>query len=206
MKQIPPPSRKRLVTLSQILAQHSSENGKITSIELSEISGWTEATIRRDISLLQLHSGKSNGYSIEELRNSIREKLNLTSPDSTIHKCCIVGLGKLGASLLENSIFASSNFKIAAGFDSNKNRTEILTSTIPLYSTSEMESVFKMEKIQYAILTVPDEKAQATAEKLAALGIKGIVNYTNIILRLPDTVDVENVNVLSALNNILSRQ
>ncbi|WP_191018088.1 redox-sensing transcriptional repressor Rex [Treponema zioleckii] len=204
MKSIPSPSKRRLVTLSQLLAQTESKNGKITSVEISQKTGWSDATVRRDISLLELHSGKSNGYYIEELRSAICEKLNISAPKNTLHKCCIVGLGKIGEALLEKSIYEKSNFKLSAGFDPSMNKIEILKTHIPLYSTAELETVMKLEHLEFAILAVPDEKAQSTAEKLAAIGIKGIVNYTNVILSLPENVVVENANPLTALTNLLS--
>lgn len=197
MKTIPSPSRKRLVTLSQILSQIKDQK-KITSVEISEKTGWSEATIRRDISLLELHSGKSNGYYIEELRNSIQEKLNLSS-EITKHKCCIVGLGKLGESLLSNSNFEKSNFDLVAGFDSNTNRIEIMNSKIPLFSTINLKNTIESKKIHFAILCVADEKAQEVAEKLVSFGIKGIVNYTNTILSLPQEIKVENVSPIFVL-------
>ena len=202
MNQIPSPSRKRLVTLSQILSQ-LEENSKITSVEISSRTGWSEATIRRDISLLKLHSGKSNGYSVGELRESIRERLNLSAPE--LRKCCVVGLGKLGAALLENADFSGSPFMIAAGFDSSTNRIELLESTIPLFSTSDLEGEIGEMKIDYAILCVADRDAQKIAERLSAAGIKGIVNYTNTILKLPAGLEVENVSMAFALSNLASK-
>jgi len=202
MNQIPSPSRKRLVTLSQILSQ-LEENSKITSVEISARTGWSEATIRRDISLLKLHSGKSNGYPAGELRRAIRERLNLSEEGR--RNCCVVGLGKLGAALLENSDFSGTNFRIAAGFDSSTNRIELLESAIPLFSTSDLESEIGEMKIDYAILCVADRDAQKIAERLSAAGIKGIVNYTNTILKLPAGLEVENVSMAFALSNLAAK-
>ena len=201
MNEIPSPSRKRLVTLSQLLSQ--IENDRVTSVELSRLTGWSEATIRRDISLLHLHSGKSNGYSKEELKNSICEKLNISDSNSACCRFCIVGLGRLGSALLETSVYPDSNFQLAAGFDSSTNRTEILKSSVDLYSTAELESVIKSKKIEYALLAVPDAKAQSAAEKLVSCGIKGIVNYTGTVLSLPESVSVENVNTLTVLRSMV---
>lgn len=202
MNQIPSPSRKRLVTLSQILSQ-LEENSKITSVEISSRTGWSEATIRRDISLLKLHSGKSNGYPAGELRRAIRDRLNLSEEGR--RNCCVVGLGKLGAALLENSDFSGTNFRIAAGFDSSTNRIELLESAIPLFSTSDLEDEIGEMKIEYAILCVADRDAQKIAERLSAAGIKGIVNYTNTILKLPAGLEVENVSMAFALSNLASK-
>ena len=200
MNQIPSPSRKRLVTLSQILSQ-LEEKSKITSVEISARTGWSEATIRRDISLLKLHSGKSNGYSVGELRESIRERLNLSAPE--LRKCCVVGLGKLGAALMENADFSGSPFKIAAAFDTSMNRIELLDSDIPLYLTTELKNVIPAKGITLAVLCVPDQIAQEMADRLVSFGIRGIVNYTNTILSVPDGVTVENANVVTALTRIV---
>lgn len=203
MKNIPGPSGKRLVILSQLLTQLSEKKEKTTSTEISELTGWSEATIRRDISLLELHSGKSNGYSINELNEAICSALNIAKSDK-IHKCCIVGLGKLGEALLSSPYFEKSNFKIVAGFDSNSNRIEIIKSTVPLYSTADFERVMKMEQMEYAILAVPDEKAQKYAEKIMQAGIKGIVNYTSTVLTLPPQIKIQNVGPVTALTSLLA--
>ena len=202
MNQIPSPSLKRLVTLFQILTQ-LEENSKITSVEISARTGWSEATIRRDISLLKLHSGKSNGYSVGGLKKSLQEILNLS--DDERKNFCVVGLGQLGSALLKNSDFSRSNFKIVAGFDSSTNRIELLESSIPLFSTANLENEIAERKIEFAILSVSDTCAQKVADRLVVAGIKGIVNYTNVILNVPETVNVENVSMAFALSNLASR-
>ena len=65
MKELPLPSKKRLLTLSNLLSQQPQEKIRITSAEIAKLTGWGEATIRRDISLLELHTGKSNGYELK---------------------------------------------------------------------------------------------------------------------------------------------
>ncbi len=203
MKSIPSPSAKRLAVLSQLLLQQPPEKQRITSSELSAITTWTESTIRKDISFLELYKGKSNGYEVSSLYEAICASLSLKK-SSGIHKCCVVGLGKLGEALLSSS-FENSNFKIVAGFDSNANRIELLQSTIPLYSTADFERVMKMEKMEYALLAVGDDKAQKYAEKIARAGIKGIVNYTGAVLVLPSDVAVHNAGPASALTLLLTK-
>ena len=65
-----------------------------------------------------------------------------------------------------------------------------------------MSFVIKKEKIEYAVLTVDSKSAQNMAEKLCAAGIKGIVNMTETLLKVPDNVKVENVSVVNALKII----
>lgn len=227
---LPKPTKKRLIQLLAILQKWPDK--KITSVAISEASGWKSSLIRHDLWLLGFKKGVSNGYYIEELEQVIKSTLNIsfkkdtfmlskkesnvayTSDSSTavvgsgsaegiFKKVCIAGLGRLGASLLDQNLFDNSVFEICAGFDSNVNRVEILRSTFPLYPASEMDFVIKREKINFAILTVADKDAQTMANRLIKAGISGIVNMTNVLLKVPQNVKVENLSIITALNLLL---
>ncbi len=227
---LPKPTKKRLIQLLAILQKWPDK--KITSVAISEASGWKSSLIRHDLWLLGFNKGVSNGYYIEELEQVIKSALNIsfkkdtfmlskkesnvayTSDSSTavvgsgsaegiFKKVCIAGLGRLGASLLDQNLFDNSVFEICAGFDSNVNRVEILRSTFPLYPASEMDFVIKREKINFAILTVADKDAQSMANRLIKAGISGIVNMTNVLLKVPQNVKVENLSIITALNLLL---
>lgn len=227
---LPKPTKRRLIQLLAILQKWPDK--KITSVAISEISGWKSSLIRHDLWLLGFKKGVSNGYYIEELEQALKSALNIsfekdtfmlskkesnvayTSDSSTavvgsgsaegiFKKVCIAGLGRLGASLLDQNLFDNSVFEICAGFDSNVNRVEILRSTFPLYPASEMDFVIKREKINFAILTVADKDAQTMANRLIKAGISGIVNMTNVLLKVPQNVKVENLSIITALNLLL---
>jgi redox-sensing transcriptional repressor rex len=65
-----------------------------------------------------------------------------------------------------------------------------------------MARVIKHEKIEYAILAVADKSAQSMADKLVDSGIKGIVNMTNVVIKVSNGVKVENLSIINALNLI----
>lgn len=227
---LPKPTKKRLIQLLAILQKWPDK--KITSVAISEASGWKSSLIRHDLWLLGFKKGVSNGYHIEELEQVIKSALNISfkkdtfmlskkesnvaytsdsltavvgsgSAEGIFKKVCIAGLGRLGASLLDQNLFDNSVFEICAGFDSNVNRVEILRSTFPLYPASEMDFVIKREKINFAILTVADKDAQTMANRLIKAGISGIVNMTNVLLKVPQNVKVENLSIITALNLLL---
>ena len=198
VKVIPEPSKRRLVLLERLLARYSEKT--ITSQKIEQLTKWSAAVIRRDISLLDIHCGASNGYKVAELKSALEKLLNLNNEADL--KCCIIGLGKMGQVLLYNSELESSPFKLIAGFDSNVNRTEVLRSSFPLHPTTMLESVIKEEKIDYAILTVETEEAQLIADRLSCTGIKGIVNYTSCLLTVPKEIQVENVSLITALETL----
>ena len=198
MKAIPEPSRRRLVLLERLLSTFADKN--ITSQRIEELTGWSAAVVRRDISLLELNAGASNGYKVSELKAALDAMLDLSPPKP--HACCIVGLSKMGQALLDNKELYDSAFKIVAGFDSSVNRTEILRSSFPLHPTTMLEQVIKDENIRYAILTVDPTEAQSISIRLADCGIRGIVNYTPCVLSVPPSTKVENVSLLTSLENL----
>ena len=202
MEKIPEASRRRLALLAALLASYKEE--KITSIQMQKMTGVERALIRKDISLAGFKGGVSNGYKAQELLDAIRAALGLPLPEEK-RFCCIAGLGKLGAALMQCGIFDESPFKIVAGFDSRVNRTEVLSADFPLYPAAKMETVVPEAKIEFAILAVEDEQAKMMAERLVKSGVKGIVNFTGQVLEAPEGVAVENVSPLLALNNICAR-
>ena len=194
---LPEVTRKRMLVLQNLLQSWQSE--KITSVQISEITGWKDSLIRHDLWLLGYNKGISNGYLKDDLQEAISLALGFESKEVN---CCIVGLNRLGAALLDDATTEGSVFKIKAGFDSNVNRVEILRSTFPLYPATEMNYVIKQENISLAILTVADKDAQSMCDRLVKAGVTGIVNMTRAVLKVPDGVKIENLSVLNALKMI----
>ncbi|MBO5730695.1 MAG: redox-sensing transcriptional repressor Rex [Treponema sp.] len=221
MAHLSEPSRKRLLSLEYLLqqelmiVQQQGTQGEellkekevkttITSRKIAQLTGWTDTTIRRDISQLGIRCGASNGYHIQELQEAIAQALGSAAKNEEKHPCCIVGLGKIGAALLEYGGFESAGFQLVAGFDPSVNRVELLNASFPLYPAARLEQIVKQQQIEYAVLTVSDEMALAYGQRLVQAGIKGIVNYTNTLLTVPSTVKVENISVIHSLRQLVA--
>ena len=198
MKTLPSATRKRLVLLIELLQKWKKV--RITSIELSQILGCKDSLIRSDFSFIKTAKGAKNGYDVQVLKSSISEIL--CSEFQSERNCCVVGLGRLGAALLDNSIFEGSGFKICAGFDSSVNRVEMLRSTFELFPANRIETVCVQKKVQYAFVCCPDAEVEKMVQRLVNAGIKGIVNYTTAVFPVPPTVKVQNVSPITALMNM----
>ena len=206
MEQIPAPAKERLLQLMRML-EHSNEE-ILSSAQIEALGGWSSHTIRKDISYLNEDGGSaigsSSGYRKETLIPLIKKALGLDKR----RKFCIVGLGRLGSAYLnlgsssefaESTFVELSEFELAAGFDTNVNRTEILPSPVPLYPAYKMGEVIGRFGIEIALLCVPAASAQAVAEKLVAAGIRGIVNFAPAALNLPPEIAVRNVYMADEL-------
>ena len=195
---IPEATRKRMLLLLNLLGVWSKD--KITSVDISEQTGWKDSLIRHDLWLLGYNKGVSNGYQAVDLRTAINQALGL---ETETKNCCIVGLGRLGAALLDEKLTQGSSFVIKAGFDSSLNRVEILRSSFPLYPANQMNWIIKQEGITLAVLTVEDKEAQTMTDRLVAAGVLGIVNMTRAVLKVPSSVKVENMAIVNALNSLI---
>jgi len=56
--------------------------------------------------------------------------------------------------------------------------------------------------VKMAILAVPAEAAQEVANTLVECGIMGILNFSPIVLHVPEEVMVNNVNLAIELENL----
>jgi redox-sensing transcriptional repressor len=191
---VPDPAKERLLQLLRLLEKQGQ--GLLTSSRAEQLTGWPSHTIRKDISFLEAEGvGTSAGYDPELLIPLIKKALGLERR----RKFCVVGLGRLGSAYLNLGPADLGEFELAAGFDTNVNRVEILMSPAPLYPAYKMAEVISRFDIEIALLCVPAEQAQAAAEKCAAAGVRGILNFAPIALQPPPDIAVRNVYVTDEL-------
>ena len=202
-KKIPAATKKRMILLLNLLKNWRKP--RITSGEIALLLGVKDFLVRYDFAFLEFpagHRGYRNGYEISALEKDIQAALlrrGENSSETTEKNLCIVGLGRLGAALLDDSFFEGSGFRVCAGFDSSLNRVELIRSTFELFPASRIESVCPAKKIEYALLCCDENEAQKMADRLVKAGIKGIVNYTRAVFAVPQNVKVQNISPAVAL-------
>ncbi len=191
MKKIPEIAIMRLSKMYQFLLRLAeNKESHISSGEIGEYIGTSANTVRKDVSYLGGTQTTGARYEVQRLANLIAEKLAFCSR----RKACVVGLGKIGTSILFYDRFERQGFDLIAGFDSNINKVETLKTRIPLYPSHMIEEIVKREAIELAVLCVPADSAQGCAERLMRGGIRGIVNYTSAILKT-NSIHVSNVDI-----------
>ncbi|MCX7827503.1 MAG: redox-sensing transcriptional repressor Rex, partial [Verrucomicrobiae bacterium] len=72
----------------------------------------------------------------------------------------------------------------------------------PVMPMERLRTFVRDKRIKIAILTVPAIVAQEVTNKLVAAGITGILNFSPIMLQVPEHVSVNNVNLASELENL----
>ncbi len=111
----------------------------------------------------------------------------------------LIGVGKMGQSLINYEPFKELGFNIVACFDSNKNVIGQTFNNLKVCAYDDLKTMFKDLNAEIAILTVPTIVGQKSADDLVALGIRAIWNFVPIPLSVPRNVIVENVYLGSSL-------
>lgn len=202
------PAKERLLQLLRLMEKQAAagNSGPVTSAQAELSTGWPRETIRKDISCLGAAAGGEGGTSIGGsagyepgvLMPLIKKALGLDRR----RKFCVAGLGRLGSAYLNFTPPELAEFELAAGFDSNVNKVEILRSPAPLYPAYKMAEVISRFRIEIALVCVPAGAAQAVAEKCAAAGVRGILNFAPVALSLPPEIAVRNVYVTDELRSL----
>ena len=188
---------KRLPRYYRYLGELMEENvERISSNDLSKKMHVTASQIRQDLNNFGGFGQQGYGYNVEELRSEIGHILGVDND----HHLIMIGVGNLGRALLNNFPFENTGFTVDASFDVSPDVIDTQINGIPVYSTDELESYIKRHAVDVVVLTIPQAVAQATANRLIDLGIRGFWNFTNVELSSPNPdVQFENIHFADSL-------
>ena len=172
----------------------------VSSDELAQLIGVTAAQIRRDLSYFGRFGKQGKGYDTGYLADRIASILGV---DET-WDVALAGIGNLGQAVLHYRGFTSptSSFKIVALFDRGAHGTTGSFNGLPILSTERMADVIRQKGIRVGIIAVPAAAAQDIADRMIAGGIKALLNYAPVVLRVPPDVTVREIDPVSALQSM----
>jgi redox-sensing transcriptional repressor len=171
---------------------------KIFSEYLADAVGGTSAQVRKDFSLFGISGNKRGGYQIDALI----AKLNSILGKNEIQKVILVGAGQLGSALIRYNNFEKEGIRIVAAFDIDPAKIKV-KSPISILPIDEMTKYIQKNNIKIAILCVPDVAAQPTLDLLTRAGIKGVLNFAPIELKVSHDCIINNVNLAVELENLI---
>ena len=167
----------------------------VSSQEMAEFLGVTSAQIRKDLSLFGGFGKQGMGYNVINLLESLRSILNLNQ----IWEVVLVGVGKLGQALLSYQGFPRKGFEIVMAFDNDPNVVGQTIAGITVRDVTEMQNLTCSRNIPIAILTVPAANAQEMADQLIHCGVKAILNYAPVTLKVQEGVRLTNIDPVLSL-------
>ncbi|MBB5020759.1 redox-sensing transcriptional repressor Rex [Desulfurispira natronophila] len=189
---IPEATIRRLSTYIRVLATLEKKSIEVVSSgELSNLCGFNSAQIRKDLAYFGEMGVRGVGYYVSDLKREIEHILGLDRKWNVV----LFGVGNLGHALISYNGFRRSGFYIRTAYDIDPNKLSNLPAEIDTTSDSnELKEIINDHGIRIGIIAVPPESAQSAANMLISAGITGILNFTPLRLKVPDTVRVKYVD------------
>lgn len=188
---IPDETVRRLpIYLRALMVSTDQGREHISSEDLADFVGVKSWQIRKDFSYFGDFGKRGVGYNVENLARQIKKILKL----DVVQKTALVGVGNLGSALLAYPGFSAYGLDIAVAFDSDAKKIGRRIKDIAVEDVSNLRTLGK-RKIKLAIIAVPREAAQQTADALIEAGVKGILNFSPCHLAVPKKVKVITIDI-----------
>lgn len=172
---------------------------RVYSYNLGNEAGVSPEQVRKDFSIYGVTGNKKAGYEIE----STLQVLDDIFATEETHQVIVVGMGNMGMALAHyNNRYIGQNIYIVAGFDIDPTKQN-RKSGVPVFGLEHLGDMIRKHKVSTAILTVPAMVAQETSNLLISNGIKGILNFAPIVLKAPEQIVINNINLSTEIEAIV---
>lgn len=170
----------------------------VSSVELADQAGTTAAHVRKDLSAFGSFGTRGLGYPVVALLREVREILGLDRR----WLVALVGAGRIGSALFAYPRFRERGFEIVAVFDADPAKVGGHIEGCEIQPSDQLETVLRDRGVEIAILAVPAHAAQEVADRAVAAGVRGLLNFAPVRLKVPAEVFVNDVNLAMELESL----
>jgi redox-sensing transcriptional repressor len=196
---IPNPAVRRLsLYLRQLEAFGRKERRTISSKQLGESLGLTDAQVRKDLAYFGQFGHAGIGYRVDDLIAQLKHILGTDKNWNVL----LVGAGNLGRALMAYKGFDIKGFRLVSVFDADPNLAGRRQGSFVIQPLSELKQTVASQSIRLGILAVPGDGAQAVADQLVEAGIRGLLNFAPVSLIVPSHVALTAVDLAVQLEQL----
>jgi redox-sensing transcriptional repressor len=177
---------------------HLDGMGALSSEELAVRCGTSAAQVRKDLSFFGTFGKRGMGYGVPELIAALRSILGLERR----WRVALVGAGKIGAALFAYQDFRRQGFFIESVFDSDSAKVGQRWNGLVVRHDAELDDALRKDAVDIAIIAVPADVAQGVVDRVISAGVKAILNFAPVKLRVPSHVALKNVNMAVELEGL----
>lgn len=188
----------RLSLYLRVLAVWPADGGKVSSSRIAQACGVTDAQVRRDLAALGNLGQRGIGYEAKELTVAIRTALGIDRTWPSV----LVGVGNLARALLRYRGFRAQGFDIVGLFDTDPAKIGHTIEGVTVESLATLGERSAALGAELAVITVPAEAAQDVADVLVKAGIRGVLNFAPVLLKLPPKVKLVTVDLAIQLEQL----
>nr|HID59042.1 redox-sensing transcriptional repressor Rex [Desulfobacterales bacterium] len=192
----------RLSVYARNLAYLDKKNVEVISSEhLADICGINPAQIRKDLAYFGEFGVRGVGYYVKDLLYQLQKILR---QDRQWH-LGLIGVGNLGAALLQHTHFLKQGYVFVAAFEKDEQKIGKRVGNIIISDIRNLEDVTKKTGMEIGVIATGRSSAQEIVDRLVDAGIKGILNFAPIQLQVPENVFIEYVDFTIKLDVLCYR-
>lgn len=163
----------------------------VSSKDLARREKLTPAQVRKDLSFFGSFGTRGLGYPTKELKARIAAILGV---DQTWN-VGLIGAGNIGSALVSYKEFQKQGFVINAIFDNDQRKIGSNHKGIVISDIKDLAAEVKKRDIQIVVIAVPAAAAQQACDVAVEAGIKAILNFAPINLKVPNGVTLRTENM-----------
>jgi redox-sensing transcriptional repressor len=196
---VPNPAVRRLsLYLRQLEAFKKKDRRTISSKQLGESLGLTDAQVRKDFAYFGQFGHPGIGYRVDDLIGQVRRILGTDKTWNVI----LVGAGNLGRALSAYRGFEAKGFRLIAVFDNDPTKVGKRLGPFMIQPLEAVPDTIEKQGVKLAMLAVPAEQAQAVADQLIDAGVRGLLNFAPVSLTVPPQVALNSVDLAVQLEQL----
>lgn len=157
----------------------------ISSREIAKALGYGEVLVRKDLAYTPAEGKPRRGYSVEELKKAIEEKLTC----GNLKRAAVLGAGGLGRALLAYGGFSRYGIEVVAAYDTDPLKAGAEIAGKPVIAESAMRESLERLGVSLIMLCVPASAAREAAASLEGTPVKAILNFA------PAQISAEGITV-----------
>jgi redox-sensing transcriptional repressor len=185
--------------LNVLLQLRAAGQPTVSSARLGELARVNPAQIRRDLTHFGSFGRRGVGYDVSTLVERIQHILG----SDHIHRLALVGAGNLGSAIASYGGLSKHGFIVSAIFDTDSAKIGGRIGDVPIFDMRDLERVIKRQGIAIGVIAVPPEAAQDVADRLSSAGVRVLLNYTPVMVQVPDGVTLHNTDPVQELLHTL---
>jgi redox-sensing transcriptional repressor len=189
----------RLILYRRILRDLAFSGTRyVFSHELAEHADVTPEQLRRDLMNVRYEGSPTRGYEVAVLE----ERIGAFLDPPALQPVALVGVGNLGRALFAYFLGRRPLLQIVAAFDIDPAKVDRMIGGCPSYHISEARKVIREMGINVAIIAVPAQAAQSVADILVEAGVRSLLNFADVRLRLPPDIYAEHIDIGVTLEKV----
>lgn len=171
----------------------------ISSSDFAKLVHVSPEQFRKDLSYFGEFGKRGVGYETAYLQSELEKILGVDQQRNV----ALIGAGQLGGALLNYPDFSQNNINITTAFDSDPGKIGSIVNGIEIKDIERLKEYISKSNIEICILCVPAKNVQRVAKMVVDAGVHAILNFTSVMLNVPENVFVSNIDMSSEIERLV---